>query len=152
MDEAVGAVRQELEAAYQEAGQAFRQKDAASVLDRVTADFTQRMPDGQVLSLSEAEAAMIEWFATTDQVSRYSVQIDSLTVQGEEAVALVKESVTTTFADPTGKSHERAQTNTARVTWVQTERGWQIRHSEYLTAKMTVDGVPVRPLGVPTPA
>jgi ketosteroid isomerase-like protein len=152
MDEAVGAVRQELEAAYQEAGRAFRQKDAASVLDRVTADFTQRMPDGQVLSLSEAEAAMIEWFATTDQVSRYSVQIDSLTVQGEEAVALVKESVTTTFADPTGKSHERAQTNTARVTWVQTERGWQIRHSEYLTAKMTVDGVPVRPLGVPTPA
>jgi ketosteroid isomerase-like protein len=152
MDEAVGAVCQELEAAYQEAGRAFRQKDAASVLDRVTADFTQRMPDGQVLSLSEAEAAMIEWFATTDQVSRYSVQIDSLTVQGEEAVALVKESVTTTFADPTGKSHERAQTNTARVTWVQTERGWQIRHSEYLTAKMTVDGVPVRPLGVPTPA
>jgi ketosteroid isomerase-like protein len=151
MDEAVGAVRQELEAAYQEAGRAFRQKDAASVLDRVTPDFTQRMPDGQVLSLSEAEAAMIEWFATTDQVSRYSVQIDSLTVQGEEAVALVKESVTTTFADPTGKSHERAQANTARVTWVQTERGWQIRHSEYLTAKMTVDGMPVQPLGVPAP-
>jgi ketosteroid isomerase-like protein len=152
VDETTGTVRQELEAAYEEAGRAYREKDAASVLDRVTADFTQRMPDGQTISLSEAEAALTEWFATTDNVSRYSVQIDSLTVQGEEAVAVVKETVTTTFADPTGKSHERAQTNTARVTWLQTERGWQIRHSEYLTAKMTVDGKPVQPLGVPTPA
>lgn len=146
------AVQRELEAAYEQAGHAFRQKDAASVLDRVTHDFTQQMPDGQTISLSEAEAALNEWFATADQVKRYSVQIDSLTVQGVEAVAEVRETVTCTFADPAGKSHERAQTNTARMTWVQTDQGWQIRHSEYLTAKLTVDGVPVQPLGVPTPA
>lgn len=152
MDETTAAVWQELQAAYDQTGQAYRQKDAASVLDRVTHDFTQRMPDGQTISLSEAEAALNEWFATADQVSRYSVQIDSLTVQGEEAVAVVRESVTTTFPDPSGRSHERTQTSTARVTWVRTDQGWQIRHSEYLTAKLTVDGVSVQPLGVPAPA
>jgi ketosteroid isomerase-like protein len=152
MDETTTAVWQELQSAYAQAGEAFRQKDAASVLDQVTHDFTQRMPDGQVISLTEAEAALNEWFATTDQVSRYSVQIESLAVQGEEAVAVVRETVMTTFSDPTGRSHERKQMNTARVTWLRTVRGWQIRHSEYLAAKMTVDGVPVQPLGVPARA
>lgn len=152
MDETTASVWQELQSAYAQAGQAFRQKDAASVLDQVTHDFTQRMPDGQIISLTEAEAALNEWFTTTDQVTRYSVQIDSLDVRGDEAVALVRETVTTTFSDPAGRSHERTQSNTARVTWARTPRGWQIRHSECLTAKMTVDGVPVQPLGVPAPA
>jgi ketosteroid isomerase-like protein len=140
------AVRRELQAAYAQAGEAYWAKDAAALMRIVTPDFIQRMPDGQSFGAAEAEAALREWFATSDKVTRYDIQIGSVSLQGDEAIAEITENVTTTFADPTGQSHERAQANRSRVTWVRTAQGWQIRQSEYLNAKMTVDGKPVQPL------
>lgn len=142
------AVRQELQAAYARAGQAWKQKNAADVMAMVTPDFIQKMPGGQTIGRQEAEMALNEWFATPDTVTRYSIQIRDLTVAGDEALALVDESVSMTYPDPQGQQHERVQANTAQMTWVRTATGWQIRHSEYLTAKMTVDGTPVTPLGM----
>jgi ketosteroid isomerase-like protein len=144
------AVRRELQAAYARAGEAYWAKDAAALMQMVTPDFVQRMPDGQTLGAAEAEAALSEWFATGDTLTRYDIRIGELAVQDSEAIAEVTENVTTTFADPAGRSHERVQANTSRVTWVRTAQGWQIRRSEYLTAKMTVDGKPVQPLMTPT--
>jgi ketosteroid isomerase-like protein len=145
MTEPQAVVRAELEAAYSHAGRAYRAKDAAALMGMVTPGFTQRMPDGQVIGAAEAEAALREWFATTDQVTGYGVRISALTLQGDEAIAQVTEDVTTSFADPTGKQHERVQANTAEVTWTRTPAGWQIQRTDYRTAKLTVDGKPVTP-------
>jgi ketosteroid isomerase-like protein len=145
MTNSQAAVQSEIEAAYARAGEAYRAKDAAALMGMVAPGFAQRMPDGQVIDAAEAEAALREWFETTDQVTRYGVRIGSLRVVGDEAVAEVTEDVTTTFADPTGKSHERVQANTADVTWVRMPTGWQIQRTEYRTAKLMVDGKPVTP-------
>src|SRR3954447_7133395 len=118
-------VRQELQEAYAHAGQAFKAKDAAAVMQKVAPGFMQRMPDGTLIDAVEAEAAMREWFATADTVTRYAVQIGALTVQGDNAVAEVTEDVAMTFADPKGKAHERVQANTSEVTWVRTADGWR---------------------------
>jgi ketosteroid isomerase-like protein len=134
------AVRAELQAAYARAGQAYRNKDAAALMQMVTPDFTQRMPDGQVIPYDVAEAGLTEWLATADRVTDYAVRIGALTVKGNEAVATVEENVSMTFADPAGHSHERVMANTSQVTWVQLGDGWQIRRTEYLAARIMVDG------------
>src|SRR5204863_1351623 len=112
-----------------QAGDAFKAKDAAGVMQTVAPGFTQRMPDVTVIDAVAAEAAMKEWFATADTVTRYAVQIGALTVQGDNARAEVTEDITVTFADPVGQSHERVQTNTSEVTWVRTTDGWRIQRS-----------------------
>jgi ketosteroid isomerase-like protein len=133
-------VREELQAAYARAGQAYREKDAAALMQMVTPDFIQRMPDGQVVPYDVAEAGLKEWLATADKVTDYAVQIGALTVKGNEAVAAVEENVSMTFADPSGRPHERVMANTSQVTWIRLGDGWQIRQTEYLAARITIDG------------
>src|SRR5438067_2539403 len=147
--ETAEVVRRELQAAYARAGEALKQKDAATLMQMVTPDFVQRMPDGTLIGFTESETVLREWFTTPDRVTDYATQVGALTVDGGEAVAIVDEKVTTAFADEAGQPHERVQANQARVTWVRTAKGWQIRRSEYLTAKMTIDGAAVPPLMVP---
>jgi ketosteroid isomerase-like protein len=139
-DDGAPAVREALTAAYARAGQAWRAKDAAALMQMVTPDFTQRMPDGQVIPYDAAEAGLREWLATTDKVTGYAVQIGTLTVKGNEAVAAVEENVSMTFADPSGRPHERVMANTSQVTWIRLGDGWQIRQTEYLAARITIDG------------
>jgi ketosteroid isomerase-like protein len=134
------AVRAELQAAYARAGQAYRNKDAAALMQMVTPDFTQRMPDGQVIPYNTAEAGLTEWLATADRVTEYAVRIGALTVKGNEAVATVEENVAMTFADPAGRSHERVMANTSQVTWVRLGDGWQIHRTKYLAARILIDG------------
>jgi ketosteroid isomerase-like protein len=133
-------VREELQAAYARAGQAYRDKDAAMLMQMVTPDFTQRMPDGQVIPYEVAEAGLKAWLATADRVTDYAVQIGALTVKGNEAVATIEESVAMTFADPKGRPHERVMANTSQVTWVRLRDGWQMKQTEYLAARVTIDG------------
>jgi ketosteroid isomerase-like protein len=134
------AVRDELQAAYARAGDAWRDKDAGALMRMVTPDFTQRMPDGQVIPYAMAEAGLKEWLATVDRVTDYAVQIGAVTVRGDEALATVEESVAMTFADSGGRPHERVMANTSQVTWVRLPGGWQIRQTEYLAARTMIDG------------
>ena len=138
--DAAGNVRDELQAAYAQAGAAWRDKDAGALMRMVTPDFTQRMPDGQVIPYAVAEAGLKEWLATADQVTEYAVRIGALTVKGDEAVATVEENVVMTFADPAGRPHERVMANTSHVTWVRLPGGWQIKQTEYLAARIMIDG------------
>jgi ketosteroid isomerase-like protein len=138
-------IREELEAAYSRVEQAYREKDAAALMQMAAPGFTQQMPDGQIFSRAEAEAALQAWFATTDNVTRYQAEISRLAVQGDEAVAEVSEDVASTFAGPNGRPHERLQANTAEMTWIRTDEGWRLHHCEYRAAKLTVDGKPVTP-------
>jgi ketosteroid isomerase-like protein len=133
-------VRRELQAAYARAGQAWREKDAAALMQMVTPDFTQRMPDGQVIPYDVAEAGLKEWLDTADRVTEYAVKIGELTVKGNEAVASVEENVSMTFADPSGRPHERVMANTSQVTWIRLGDGWQIKQTEYLAARIMIDG------------
>jgi ketosteroid isomerase-like protein len=140
MEQGADAVRRELQAAYAQAGDAWKQKDAAGIMRLVTPDFGQTMPGGETIPHAVAEEGLKAWFDTTDAVQRYAVRIDAMSVSGDEAVATVAEDVATTFADPAGGKHERVQANTSRMTWVRTPEGWRIRRSDYLTGTMTVDG------------
>ena len=144
-------VRRELQAAYARAGQAWREKDAAALMQMVTPDFTQRMPDGQVIPYDAAEAGLKEWLATADRVTDYAVQIGALTVKDDEAVAAVEESVSMTFADPAGRPHERVMANTSKVTWARLAGGWQIKQTEYLAARIMIDGKLVNLATAPLP-
>jgi hypothetical protein len=132
--------RAALEAAYARAGAAYQRKDAATVMATVALGFTQKMPDGTVLTREEAEIGLAEWFKTADAVTQYRVTVGPLALQGGEAVATVDENVTCTFRDPIGGSHERVQANRAQATWIETAEGWKLWRSEYLAAQMTVDG------------
>jgi hypothetical protein len=55
-------------------------------------------------------------------------------------VATVEENVAMTFADPSGRAHERVMANTSQVTWVRLPGGRQIRQTEYLAARIMIDG------------
>ena len=140
VDEGGTAVRDELQAAYARAGEAWRAKDAAALMQMVTPDFTQRMPDGQIIPYAMAEAGLREWLATADRVTNYAVQIGDLTVKGDQAVAKVDENVAMTFSDLNGRSHERVMANSSQVTWVRMANGWQIQQTEYLAARIMIDG------------
>ena len=84
------SVRGELQAAYARAGAAWRAKDAAALMQMVTPDFTQRMPDGQIIPYEIAEAGLKEWLATADRVTDYAVQIGDLTVNTGTVVGDVR--------------------------------------------------------------
>lgn len=135
--------RQELQETYARAGTAWKARDAAAIMQAVAPGFTQVMPDGQAFDSGEVEAALREWFATADAVTAYDVRIDALRLAGDEAVADVAETVRMTFVGPDGRQHERAQSNTARDTWVRMGKGWKVRRSEYRTGTMSIDGQPV---------
>jgi ketosteroid isomerase-like protein len=140
MGDPTGAVQRELQAAYARAGEAYMAKDADAVMRFVAPGFVQTMPDGRTLGYEEAEQLLREWFATTDAVTLYEVRIGALKLEGVRAVADIVENVATTFADPTGRRHERWQTNTAQVTWARAPHGWQIEQTDYRTGHMTIDG------------
>jgi ketosteroid isomerase-like protein len=141
--DAEGAVRSELQAAYARAGKAYREKDADALMGMVTPDFTQQMPDGQTISYDEIEPALRQWLDTVEAVTSYKIDIEELTVLGEEAVARVREHVSTTFTDPHNLRHRGDQANISRVTWRKTADGWRIRQTEYLTGQTLVDGNPI---------
>jgi ketosteroid isomerase-like protein len=138
-------IRKELQAEYARSGKAFQEKDANTLMQMITPDFTQKMLDGQVISYEQIVPALQEWFRALKEVTHYEVKIEDLTLQGPDAVAVVRENVSTTFADPEGGSHQSVQTNTSRVVWTQTPSGWRIRQTEYLTANTLIDGVALTP-------
>lgn len=140
-------VRRELQAAYTRAGAAYKAKDSHALLEMVTPGFTQTMPNGDIIEYGIVEEALKAWFATPDRVTRYEVRIGEVAQDGERAILSVEEEIASEFPGPDGKSHERVQANTCRATWVRAGDGWRIHHSQYLTARMTVDGQPVQPMG-----
>jgi ketosteroid isomerase-like protein len=139
-DRATDSVRDELQAAYARAGEAWRARDADALMRMVTPDFTQRMPDGQMIPYAAAEAGLREWLATADRVTNYAVQIGDLTVKGDQAIAKVDENVAMTFSDEAGRPHERVMANSSQVTWVRVAGAWQIQQTEYLAARIMIDG------------
>ena len=140
---ALEAAQQEIQAQYTRSGKAYKNKDVTTLMQMVTPDFTQRMPDGQMIYKEQVETALAQWFETILAVTDYLVVIDDLTLLGQDVVALVSENVSTNFLDPTGKKHQALQANTSRVTWTLTRTGWRIRQTEYLTGRMLIDGLPV---------
>jgi len=141
-DDAAEAVRQALDSLYREAGDAYRRKDAAKLMELVTPDYVQRMPDGQILGVHMAQSVLEAWFATPEVVRDYAVQIGGLAVEGDEATGVVEENISTTSGASPGARQERTMANRSRVTWTRTADGWRIKRAEYLAARMSVDGVP----------
>jgi ketosteroid isomerase-like protein len=142
-EDAARTVRGELQREYDRAGKAYEAKDAAALMQMVTPDYTQEMPDGQTIAYDEIEPALTQWLATVDSITDYNVAIEELTVNGDQAVAKVREHVSTTFRDPQNRQRHGAQANISRVTWLKTAQGWRIRRAQYLTGQTLVDGVPI---------
>lgn len=137
------AARKAIEVQYAKMASAMKHKDMAMLKSTATADFTMKMPGQPTVNMQQAEAMMKQQFAMMPSIEEVSVHIDKLTVKGSTAIALASEKMRATTKGPDGKTHQFADSSTARDTWVKTPRGWRCKFDDNLTEHSTLDGKPV---------
>jgi ketosteroid isomerase-like protein len=137
---------EELKSIYVRARKAFKAMDAQALMDLVTTDFVQQMPDGALFTREQVEPVLRDWIGAKEEVTSYRIKLSRLEAAGETVTGIVDEKVKTRFKDPAGVDHRREQDNRSRVVWTKGASGWQISRSEYVTARLKIDGYAVRPL------
>jgi Domain of unknown function (DUF4440) len=152
------AVRKELEARYAELAQALKAKDRTLLQQfaeqATTPDFVSKGPRG-----TQTRQQMIDQLKDAKQPWEPSrvvhLTITKLTVEGDQAIALIDYHNEGTVSDPrfTGdasrKPHMLVERGTGRDTWAKTDTGWKAKLHEELTAAYTLDGKPFTPPAPP---
>jgi hypothetical protein len=137
------AVRRELAGHYTEYGRLLKQEHRYPVkqhfLKYTTEDFVLK-EGGRTVNREDAAEQMEEGPMAVARFTRYDVKIISLTLKGDQAVVVYRDSAAGTLPDAHGTSHRLVVTSTTRDTWVKTDEGWLTRLSEILASKIYVDG------------
>ena len=144
-----------IRAMYVKLEQAFKNKDMDAIMALSTKDFTEKMPDGKVLSAKEAEQQMRQEFAMTKEVKSVSMHPDSIKVSGKNATVMGTFKFTDIVVDsqgmmgPKGAQHTLSGSGKSRVKLVKTAEGWRFKSEEGLSMKATMDGKPFNPMAPP---
>ena len=147
-DKSEGCVRvlKELEAVFAKRVQAVKNKDADAQIAQVSPDYSAQEPDGQTLNYEQIVAYIrrgAEQFVT---VKDLSVTIESLTINGNEAIVDARQKIFRTQRLRDGNIHDVATGVLQREIWVKTKEGWKLKRVDDLRErKILVDGKPLNP-------
>ncbi len=151
-----GALRKELQAAYDKMAAGIAKKDIKPMIGYLAADFSNEGPDGQKQGREELEAEFTGYMKMVTRVDQVSLKIRKLEVNGDQAVADVAMKLRVQMNDANGdfgekgKAHRLEMDSVEQETWVKGDQGWKIRASKSLPGgKFLVDGKPLGPSGAP---
>lgn len=119
-------VRRALEGQYAKIAEANKNKDLAALLAIRTPDFSAQFPDGQIRNSKEMAGYSRVLFEQMQPPITVSNTIETLTVRGNEAIAVVHQQ----FSRMQVKAGQLRKVETEarqRETWVLTQEGWKLK-------------------------
>jgi hypothetical protein len=119
-------VRRALEEQYAKIAEANKNKDLAAELALRTPDFSAKFPNGEIKSSEEMAGYSRVLFAQIQPPITVSNTIETLTVRGSEAIAVVHQR----FSRMQVKAGQLRKVETEarqRETWVLTREGWRLK-------------------------
>ncbi len=136
-------IRKELKAAYVRIVDALKKNDAAVFEELLASDFQVKLLNGETHD-REWILNYIRNNAKAFKVLKLSIKIKKLTINRDEAIALIEQKSSRTFNDAQGKSHRLDVGAIQQETWVKTAEGWRLKHNEELKRLyVKQDGKPV---------
>ena len=119
-------VRRALEAQYRKIAAAQNNKDIDALRSLRTSDFTVKMPNGETWDLETSLNYSKRGFEQVQSINSISNTIESLTVNGDEAVAVVRQQWSR-MQTMKGKLRRVETSAVQRETWVNTPDGWKLK-------------------------
>lgn len=119
-------VRRALEGQYAKIAEANKNKDLAALLAIRTPDFSAQFPDGEIRNSEEMAGYSRVLFEQVQPPITVSNTIETLTVRGNEAIAVVHQQ----FSRMQVKAGQLRKVETEarqRETWVLTQEGWKLK-------------------------
>ncbi len=139
-------VRRALEAQYAKIAEAQKNKDIDALRSLRTSDFTVKMPNGETWDLETSLNYSKRGFEQVQSIINISNTIETLTVNGDEAIAVVHQQWSR-MQMMKGKLR-RVETSAIQTeTWVNTPDGWKLKHiGDIKPGAWIVDGKRVDPM------
>ncbi len=119
-------VRRALEAQYAKIAEAQKNEDIDALRSLRTSDFTAKMPNGETWDLETSLNYSKRGFEQVQSISSISNTIESLNVNGNEAVAVVHQQWSR-MQTMKGKLRRVETSAVQRETWVNTPDGWKLK-------------------------
>ena len=137
----VAKVRAELEKQYQANIDAFKRWDVAGVMALRAPDFHTLTPDGAVRDRAAMEQYTIGILNGIKKWNELTFTIDTLTLAGDTAIAIVGQHLDRMALRPDNQVHHVETWVTQRETWVKSAAGWLMwRVDQLRNQRRLVDG------------
>jgi len=137
----VAAVRAQLERRYAENVAAFERRDVPAIMALRAPRFHAIMPDGHVRDRAEMETYTAGLLNGIRKWNEMTFTIDSLTVSGDTALAMVRQYVDRMALRPDQQVHRVQTWVTQRETWIRSSGRWLMWRVDQLhDQKRVVDG------------
>ena len=136
------ATRKDIVKQYDRISAALKAKSLKSIDKVTTPDYTLKAPEGQVITWKQMEAQMGLYLSFLQKVTEASSTISKVAVKGKEAKVDVKQSFSGVIADPQteGKVHKVTSSTQYKDTWIKSNGGWLLKHSDIVATNYSMDG------------
>lgn len=119
---------------------AYETRDAEPIIALETSDFTVRNVAGRVFSKPEADAMTKFSLSITCSVPLARIDVSSIAVAGDQATAMVTQSLRMIMADKGGRIYVYTEDEQRRDSWVRSSGSWQLRATQTISGLVTIDG------------
>lgn len=126
----LATVRREIEAWYDENTAAFLAEDVDAIMALRTEDFQTVAPDGAVRDRAEMEQYTVGFLNGVERWIDMEFELDSLTVSGDLARAVVHQHLDRMALRPDNQVHHVETWATQNETWRRTPEGWRLHRVE----------------------
>lgn len=139
----VGAVRKQLESAYQQNTAAFMNSDLAAIMVLRAPDFHTITPDGTLRNRAAMQEYTVGLLNGLKKWNRLEFTIDSLRLSGDTAFAIVSQHLDREALRPDNAVHHVETWVTQRETWIRGAKTWLLwRVDQLRNQRRLVDGNP----------
>ena len=140
---AQSTVRAELERGYEANRKAYLEKDLGAIMALRAPDFHTITPDGTRRDRAAMQLYIEGILNGVDRWIETTFTIDSLTVVGDTAAAIVKQFADRMALREDGQIHHVQTWVTQRETWIRTPEGWRMwRVDQLRDQRRLIDGKP----------
>jgi ketosteroid isomerase-like protein len=137
----VAQARGELERQYEKNVDAYRRWDVSGVMALRALDFHTLTPDGTVRDRAAMEQYTIGLLNGVKKWNELTLTIDSLSLAGDTAIAIVSQHLDRMALRPDNQVHHVETWVTQRETWVKSSAGWLMwRVDQLRDQRRLVDG------------
>jgi len=133
------AVRKTLNGNYKAISAAFVKRDAKTISDLMTDDYTATPLNGPTLTKAQIMQDMQRQMSSITNAS-WIRTITSLKLTGKNAIAVVKGNFQGTITGPDSKPHQFKLDALTTDTWLKTAKGYRLQKSVVSKNDVTVDG------------
>lgn len=134
---------EQIQAEYQRYCAAFADKDIETIMELMAPDFVWKLPEGESMDRNQTRAAILEQMSATVDVLSMSANIEQITLDGNCAVASVRENLVATVKSECNRLEHLSSEETYRDIWMKTPLGWKFHVAELLTSETALE--PINP-------